>query len=109
VEGIRGVQAGDLIRGLMEKNLVKIVGRENVVGRPILYGTTRRFLEHFGLKSLKDMPRMEEVLPVPRKPPILGAQPGPAPEQAESAPKPAPVPPPPAAEPSAPEAKREGA
>lgn len=67
IEAIRGVQAGELLRGLMEKNLVKIVGRANVVGRPILYGTTRRFLEHFGLKSLKDLPKMEEVLPLPRQ------------------------------------------
>ncbi len=67
VEGIRGVQAGELMRGLMEKNLIKIVGRENVVGRPILYGTTRRFLEHFGLRSLKDLPKAEEVLPQQRK------------------------------------------
>ena len=75
IEGIRGVQAGELMRGLMEKNLVKIIGRENVVGRPILYGTTRRFLEHFGLKSLKDLPKMEEVLPAPRQPagPFNGA------------------------------------
>ena len=85
VEGVRGVQAGELIRGLMEKNLVKIVGRENVVGRPILYGTTRRFLEHFGLKSLKDLPKIEEVLPSPRK------QAAPAP-QAASAPPGAPAP-----------------
>jgi segregation and condensation protein B len=72
VEGIRGVQAGELIRGLMEKNLVKIIGRANVVSRPILYGTTRRFLEHFGLKSLKDLPKMEEVLPLPSRPSPTG-------------------------------------
>ena len=82
VEGIRGVQAGELLRGLMEKNLVKIVGRENVVGRPILYGTTRRFLEHFGLKSLKDLPKMEEVLPAPRRPAGPMAKEGP-PQSAE--------------------------
>ena len=75
VEGIRGVQVGELIRGLMEKNLVKIIGRENVVGRPILYGTTRRFLEHFGLRSLKDLPKVEEVLPTPRQPAGLFQQP----------------------------------
>ena len=87
VEGIRGVQAGELMRGLMEKNLVKIIGRENVVGRPILYGTTRRFLEHFGLKSLKDLPKMEEVLPALRQPagPFDGAPRAAQPPGTESA------------------------
>ena len=92
VEGVRGVQAGELLRGLMEKNLVKIVGRENVVGRPILYGTTRRFLEHFGLKSLKDLPKIEEVLPSPRKQAAPASQAASAP-QATPAPQAAPAPP----------------
>jgi segregation and condensation protein B len=45
----------------MEKNLVKIVGRAEVLGRPMLYGTTRRFLEVFGLGSLRDLPRVDEL------------------------------------------------
>lgn len=61
VEAIRGVAAGEMIRGLMYKGLVKIVGRAEVLGRPMLYGTTKRFLEVFGLNSLKDLPKVEEL------------------------------------------------
>ena len=65
IEAIRGVAVGEVIRGLMYKGLVKIVGRAEVLGRPMLYGTTRRFLEVFGLNSLKDLPKVEEF----KKPP----------------------------------------
>jgi segregation and condensation protein B len=65
IEAIRGVAAGDIIRGLCYKGLVKIVGRAEVLGRPMLYGTTRKFLELFGLNSLKDLPKIEEL----KKPP----------------------------------------
>ena len=61
IEAIRGVAAGDMIRSLMYKGLVKIVGRAEVLGRPMLYGTTKRFLEIFGLNSLKDLPKIEEL------------------------------------------------
>ncbi len=61
VEAIRGVQAGEVIRNLMYKGLVKIIGRAEVLGRPMLYGTTRKFLEVFGLNSLKDLPKIEEL------------------------------------------------
>jgi len=61
VEAIRGVQVGEIIRNLMYKGLVKIVGRAEVLGRPMLYGTTKKFLEIFGLNSLKDLPRIEEL------------------------------------------------
>ena len=61
IEAIRGVQAGEMIRNLMYKRLVKIVGRAEVLGRPMLYGTTRKFLETFGLNSLKDLPKNEEL------------------------------------------------
>lgn len=61
VEAIRGVAAGEMIRSLMYKGLVKIVGRAEVLGRPMLYGTTKRFLEVFGLNSLKDLPKAEEL------------------------------------------------
>jgi segregation and condensation protein B len=60
IEAIRGVACGETIRSLMEKHLVKIAGRAEEPGRPILYGTTKRFLELFGLNSLKDLPRPEE-------------------------------------------------
>jgi len=61
IEAIRGVAAGEVIRSLMYKGLVKIVGRAEVVGRPMLYGTTKKFLEVFGLNSLKDLPKVEEL------------------------------------------------
>jgi segregation and condensation protein B len=60
VEAIRGVACGETIRSLMEKHLVKISGRAELPGRPILYGTTKRFLELFGLNNLKDLPQAEE-------------------------------------------------
>jgi len=59
VESIRGVACGETIRSLMEKHLVKIAGRAEEPGRPILYGTTKRFLELFGLNTLKDLPQPE--------------------------------------------------
>lgn len=62
VEAIRGVACGETIRSLMEKRLVKIAGRAEEPGRPILYGTTRRFLELFGLNSIKDLPQPEALL-----------------------------------------------
>jgi segregation and condensation protein B len=61
VEAIRGVAVGEIIRNLMYKGLVKIVGRAEVLGRPMLYGTTKKFLEVFGLNSLKDLPKIEEL------------------------------------------------
>jgi len=65
IEVIRGVAAGEVIRSLTYKGLVKIVGRAEVLGRPMLYGTTKKFLEVFGLNSLKDLPKVEEL----KKPP----------------------------------------
>jgi segregation and condensation protein B len=61
VEAIRGVASGEVIRNLMYKGLVKMVGRAEVLGRPMLYGTTRKFLDVFGLGSLKDLPKVEEL------------------------------------------------
>lgn len=61
IEAIRGVAVGEVIRGLMYKGLVKIVGRAEILGRPMLYGTTKKFLEVFGLNSLKDLPKAEEL------------------------------------------------
>ena len=69
IEAIRGVACGEVLRGLMEKMLIKIVGRAEVIGRPMLYGTTRRFLEVFGLASLNDLPRADELRQAPRKAP----------------------------------------
>ena len=61
VESIRGVQCSDVLRLLMEKGLVRIAGREESLGRPVLYGTTRKFLQCFGLKSLRDLPQAKEL------------------------------------------------
>jgi segregation and condensation protein B len=61
IEAVRGVAASEMIRNLMYKGLVKIVGRAEVLGRPMLYGTTKKFLETFGLNSLKDLPKIEEL------------------------------------------------
>lgn len=61
IEAIRGVAVGEVIRSLMYKGLVKIVGRAEILGRPMLYGTTKKFLEVFGLNTLKDLPKVEEL------------------------------------------------
>jgi segregation and condensation protein B len=65
IEAIRGVAVGEITRSLMYKGLVRIVGRAEVLGRPMLYGTTKKFLEVFGLNTLKDLPKIEEL----KKPP----------------------------------------
>ncbi|MBW8034757.1 MAG: SMC-Scp complex subunit ScpB [Planctomycetes bacterium] len=61
VEAIRGVGSGEMIRGLMHKGMVKIAGRAEILGRPLLYGTTKKFLDVFGLNSVKDLPKAEEL------------------------------------------------
>lgn len=61
VEAIRGVQSGQIIRLLMDRDLVKVVGRDESLGHPLLYGTTKKFLEYFGLKDIKDLPKIEEL------------------------------------------------
>lgn len=67
IERIRGVNCVDLIRTLMERGLVRVAGRHDSLGRPQLYGTTRRFLQLFGLNTLKDLPDVQ-ALPAPRNP-----------------------------------------
>ena len=61
LEDIRGVECGHHLRNLMEKKLVRMVGRSDDVGKPMLYGTTKEFLELFGLPSLKEMPTLQEI------------------------------------------------
>ena len=61
IEAIRGVAAGDILRQLIDKGLVKIAGRAEELGRPLLYGTTRKFLEVFGLDHLNDLPNVEDL------------------------------------------------
>lgn len=62
IEVVRGVACGEMLRSLLERGLAKIVGRADVIGRPMLYGTTKKFLEIFGLASIKDLPGTEELL-----------------------------------------------
>ncbi len=61
IEAIRGVACGEMLRALMEHNLVKIVGRAEEIGRPMLYGTTRYFLEVFGLGNIRDLPKADAL------------------------------------------------
>lgn len=61
IESLRGVDVSGVLNTLMEKNFIKIVGKKEVPGRPFLYGTTEKFLEHFGLKALQDLPSLEEI------------------------------------------------
>jgi segregation and condensation protein B len=58
---IRGVNTSGVLSTLLERHLIKIVGRKNVIGRPFLYGTTREFLIRFGLKDLNDLPKVEDM------------------------------------------------
>ncbi len=60
IEAIRGVASGEVLRSLMERRLVRITGRAEELGRPMLYGTTREFLQVFGLASLTDLPQRRE-------------------------------------------------
>jgi segregation and condensation protein B len=61
IEAIRGVDVDSVIASLLARKLVKIVGRKEVIGRPLLYGTTRQFLEVFGLRDLAELPALTEV------------------------------------------------
>lgn len=60
IQELRGVNPSGVLKTLLEKRLVRIAGRKDVVGKPFLYTTTKEFLVHFGLKSLKDLPPLEE-------------------------------------------------
>jgi len=62
VEDIRGVASSDLLRTLMEKGLVRVAGRSEKLGRPLLYGTTKKFLQAFGLASVKDLPDAKQLV-----------------------------------------------
>ncbi|MGD8451778.1 MAG: SMC-Scp complex subunit ScpB [Phycisphaerae bacterium] len=85
VEAIRGVACGDVLNRLREMGLVKIVGRAEVVGRPLLYGTTKKFLDVFGLEDVEDLPPLEALAirrqnqaepdaeAEPAEPPVLAA------------------------------------
>jgi segregation and condensation protein B len=61
---LRGVKSGGVLKTLLEKRLIRIVGRKEVVGRPLLYATTKQFLMQFGLKDLGELPKIEEFAEV---------------------------------------------
>ena len=61
IENVRGVEAGPVVRSLVDRDLVRIAGHREVPGRPIIYGTTKRFLEVFGLNKLDDLPTLREI------------------------------------------------
>jgi segregation and condensation protein B len=63
IENIRGVHCGEVLRMLMEKGLIRIAGRDQSLGRPVLYGTSKKFLQVFGLKSLRELPQVEQLRP----------------------------------------------
>jgi segregation and condensation protein B len=65
IEEVRGVDSGSVLHTLLEKGLIKIMGRKDLPGRPILYGTTKAFLELFSLNSLSDLPKLQEIQPPP--------------------------------------------
>lgn len=60
IESLRSVNIDGVMKSLLDKNLIRIVGRKKAPGRPFVFGTTRQFMEHFGLKSLEDLPKKEE-------------------------------------------------
>ena len=60
IESLRNVNVDGVIKSLTDKNLIRICGRKKIPGRPFVFGTTREFLEHFGLKSLQDLPKIED-------------------------------------------------
>lgn len=82
IEAVRGVQVAPVLKLLQERRLVKMVGRAEVVGRPLQYGTTRKFLDHFGLGSLDELPKVfpGRNLPTPAAPAAEAAAEEPVPE-----------------------------
>jgi segregation and condensation protein B len=83
VEAVRGVAIDSVLQTLMERGLVKIAGRAEVPGRPLLYETTQFFLDHFGLRNLDELPNSEELK---RRPLPSAMQSGEAPAVTETAP-----------------------
>jgi segregation and condensation protein B len=67
IDRIRGVDASGALKGLLDKKIVRIVGRKDVPGKPIIYGTTRKFLEVFNLKDLSELPTLRELREMPEQ------------------------------------------
>ena len=82
IEEVRGVDAGAVLKSLLERQLVRIAGQREVPGRPMLYGTTRRFLEVFGLEHLKDLPTLRDLDELMREQGLLERTSADAPESA---------------------------
>ena len=74
VEAIRGVDSSGVLKTLLNRSLIKIKGRDSGPGRPLLYQTTDKFLEHFGLNRLSDMPKLKEITELMEADPTLGEQ-----------------------------------
>ena len=74
VEAIRGVDSSGVLKTLLNRNLIKIKGRDSGPGRPLFYQTTDKFLEHFGLNRLSDMPKLKEITEIMEADPTLGEQ-----------------------------------
>ena len=68
IESVRGVQSAEMLKQLMDRGLVRIGGKDDSLGRPFLYETTRKFLEIFGLKNLEDLPMADMLRPAPEEP-----------------------------------------
>ncbi|MBN2056623.1 SMC-Scp complex subunit ScpB [bacterium] len=102
IEHIRGISSGGVLKSLLEKGLVTVLGRRQVAGRPLVYGTSKRFLEEFGLFDLTDLPDIKEIEKLFEKagqeeilddtdPVSLPAEPEPASAEAGETPGPAPL------------------
>ena len=101
IEHIRGVETSGVLRTLLERKLVRMVGRKEVPGRPIMYGTTKFFLEHFGLRDLSELPPLREFkelgeseqvfLPVDDEPLSVNREGSDQPHSPEDSPQPVPV------------------
>jgi segregation and condensation protein B len=74
IEEIRGVDSGSVLHTLMERGLIKMMGRKDLPGRPIVYGTSKAFLELFSLNSLSDLPKLQEIQPPPAPEEISGQE-----------------------------------
>ncbi|HIJ80963.1 MAG TPA: SMC-Scp complex subunit ScpB [Desulfuromonadales bacterium] len=61
IEHLRGVDCGGVLKNLLEKRLIRILGKKDIPGRPLIYGTSKEFLELFGLKDLKSLPTLKEI------------------------------------------------
>jgi segregation and condensation protein B len=83
IEKIRGVDSGGVLRTLLEKKLIKILGKKDVPGKPLVYGTSKQFLEIFGLKDLSGLPTLKDLAGLGPPPPQEELLPFPNPEEEE--------------------------